>query len=102
MALDDFGTGFSSLGLLREISVDTIKVDREYVKNVETSKFDQSTLQSITGLADSFQAELCVEGVETAGMRDFLRQYPNVASFQGYSYSKPIEMDEFVKKYMGE
>ena len=102
VALDDFGTGFSSLGLLREISVDTIKVDREYVKNVETSKFDQSTLQSITGLADSFQAELCVEGVETAGMRDFLRQYPNVASFQGYYYSKPIEMDEFVKKYMGE
>lgn len=99
VALDDFGTGFSSLGLLREVPVDTVKIDREYVKNVESSKSDQNTVQFISALAESFQAEVCVEGVETAEMRDFLRQYGNVSSFQGYYYSKPITMEEFLEKY---
>ncbi|MCR5718077.1 MAG: EAL domain-containing protein [Oscillospiraceae bacterium] len=100
VALDDFGTGFSSLGLLREVPVDTVKIDREYVKNVENSSADQSTIRSISGLAESFRTEICVEGVETAEMRDFLRQYQNVSSLQGYYYSKPIPMDEFIQKYL--
>lgn len=102
VALDDFGTGFSSMGLLREIPVDTVKIDREYVKNVETSTADQKTVQSISGLAESFRTDICVEGVETAEMRDFLRKYSNVSSLQGYYYSKPIPMDEFVHKYLDE
>ena len=102
VALDDFGTGFSSMGLLREIKVDTVKIDREYVKNVETSAADQNTVQSISGLAESFRTDICVEGVETAEMRDFLRKYSNVSSLQGYYYSKPIPMDEFVRKYLDE
>ena len=102
VALDDFGTGFSSMGVLREIPVDTVKIDREFVKNVETSSADQHTVQSIAGLAESFRADICVEGVETAEMRDFLRRYSNVSSLQGYYYSKPIPMDEFVRKYLNE
>ena len=100
VALDDFGTGFSSMGLLREIPVDTVKIDREYVKNVETSSADQSTIQSISGLAESFRTDICVEGVETANMRDFLRKYNNISSLQGYYYSKPIPMEEFIHKYL--
>jgi len=99
LALDDFGTGFSSLGLLREIPVDTVKIDREYVKDVEKSKSDQNTVQFISELAESFEAEVCVEGVETAEMRDFLKKY-HVSSLQGYYYSKPIPMDEFIQKYI--
>ena len=99
LALDDFGTGFSSLGLLREIPVDTVKIDREYVKDVEKSKSDQNTVQFISNLAESFEAEVCVEGVETAEMRDFLMKY-HVSSLQGYYYSKPIPMDEFIQKYI--
>lgn len=98
VALDDFGTGFSSLGILREVPVDTVKIDREYVKNVERSKSDQSTVQFIANLANAFSAEVCVEGVESAEMRDCLRQY-RVSSLQGYYYSKPIPMDEFIEKY---
>lgn len=100
VALDDFGTGYSSLGLLREVPVDTIKIDREYVKNVVQSHFDQSTVQSISDLADAFAAEVTVEGVETSEMRDQLRNYPSVSSLQGYYYSKPIPMDEFIQKYL--
>lgn len=98
VALDDFGTGFSSLGILRDLPVDTVKIDREYVKNVQTSHADQSTVQFISNLAEAFSAGVCVEGVETAEMRDILRNY-QVRSFQGYYYSKPIPIDEFMKKY---
>ncbi len=99
VALDDFGTGFSSLGILRELPVDTVKIDREYVKNVEKSASDQNTVKFISNLADAFSAEVCVEGVETAQMRDFLRNY-GVNSLQGYFYSKPIPMEQFIEKYI--
>lgn len=98
LALDDFGTGYSSMGILRELNVDVVKIDREYVKDVVTSSSDQSTVQFISTLADSFKADVCVEGVETEEMRDFLRSYP-VSSLQGYYYSKPVPIDEFILKY---
>ncbi len=97
IALDDFGTGFSSLGVLRTLPIDTVKIDREFVKNIEQSISDQNTVRFISSLANGFEAEVCVEGVETAQMRDFLRNY-GVKSFQGYYYSKPIPMEEFIKK----
>ncbi|MBO6114918.1 MAG: EAL domain-containing protein [Lachnospiraceae bacterium] len=96
IALDDFGTGYASLGILRELPVDTVKIDREYVKDVEKSRADQSTVRFISDLADAFSAEVCVEGVETAEMKDFLKQY-KVSSLQGYYYSKPVPSDEFLE-----
>lgn len=101
IALDDFGTGFASLGILRELPVDIIKIDREYVKNVENSMPDQHTVKFISDLADAFSAEVCVEGVETAQMRNFLKRY-GISSLQGYFYSKPIPMDQFIKKYVSD
>lgn len=97
VALDDFGTGFSSIGVLRELPVDTVKIDREFVKNIENSPSDQSTVEFISGLANAFAAEVCVEGVETESMRDFLRHFL-VNSFQGYLYSKPVTKDEIFSK----
>lgn len=97
IALDDFGTGFSSIDILRRLHIDTVKIDREFVKNIEKSKSDQNTIKFISSLADSFKAEICVEGIETANMRDFLKNY-DITSFQGYYYSKPITAEEFIKK----
>ena len=100
VALDDFGTGFASLGLLREVKVDTVKIDREYVKNVENAHADRSTVEFISNLARAFDAEVCVEGVETAEMLDVLREFDNVSSFQGYYYSKPLPIEAFLEKYV--
>ena len=98
LALDDFGTGFSSMGLLRELPVDTIKVDREYVKDVTTSVTDQSTIRSITRIADAFLVEICAEGIENFEMVDFLRKC-HVTSLQGYLYGKPIPIDDFLREH---
>lgn len=98
LALDDFGTGFSSIGLLREVPIDTIKVDREYVKNITTSQMDQSTIRSISRLADAFFAELCAEGIEDSEMRDYLRRY-HVTSLQGFYYGKPVPISQFLSDH---
>lgn len=98
IAMDDFGTGYSSIGVLRDISVDTIKIDREYVKDIETSQADRNTVKSVAHLARFFDAKVCAEGVETAGMRSILNDY-DVNTLQGYYYSKPIVAEEFYSKY---
>lgn len=98
VALDDFGTGFSSLGILRELPVDTVKIDRGYVLNIETDDKDRNTVRFITDLAKSFSAEVCVEGIESANMRTELQPF-KVHSLQGFYYSKPVEIDDFLKKY---
>lgn len=100
IALDDFGTGFSSLGILRELPVNTVKIDRGYVMNIENDPKDRNTVRSINDLAKSFDAEVCVEGVENSGMREELLKF-NVNALQGFFYSKPIEIEHFVDKYCG-
>ena len=98
IAVDDFGTGFSSLNLLQELECDTVKVDRSFVKNIESDNREERLVSVITDLADIFGASTCVEGIETEAMRDIIRRYP-VASFQGYLYSKPLPFFDFMKKY---
>lgn len=97
IALDDFGTGYSTLGILRDLPIDTVKIDRAFVKNIESSKIDQITVKSISDLAEAFEAEVCVEGVETKSMVEQLGKY-RVSSFQGYYYSKPVPIEEFIEK----
>ena len=93
VALDDFGTGFSSVGIVREIPFDTIKIDRSFVRRIEENDVDRKVIRSATDLASIFGAKVCVEGVETAGMRDILRSV-NVGSFQGYYYAKPLPLGQ--------
>ena len=94
-ALDDFGTGFSSLGILKEIPVNIIKIDRSFVTKIEDNEVDRMIMRTVADLASIFSAKVCVEGIETAGMRDILKLY-HVESFQGYYYAKPLTLDQFL------
>ena len=96
IALDDFGTGFSSIGILKEIPFDIIKIDRSFVKMIEENDLDRQLIRNIADLASIFSAKVCVEGIETAGMRDILMRY-HVESFQGYYYAKPLLLDQFME-----
>ena len=94
-ALDDFGTGFSSIGVLKKLPFDIIKIDRSFVQKIEHDDTERKLMHEFTNLASTFNAEVCVEGVETAGMRDILQYYP-VSTFQGYLYSKPMDIEHFM------
>ncbi len=95
VALDDFGTGFSSIGLVKELPFDTIKIDRGFVQQIEHDEREKRLLNHFTDIAGTFGAKVCVEGIETSGMRDIIREY-GIHSFQGYFYSKPVPMDELL------
>ena len=96
IALDDFGTGFSSVGIVRELPFDIIKIDRGFVKKIEENEVDRELVKYISGLASLFGAKVCVEGIETEGMRDILQEF-HVESFQGYYYAKPLMIEDILK-----
>lgn len=96
VALDDFGTGFSSIGILKEIPINIIKIDRSFVRKIEENEIDRRLIRNIADLASIFGAKVCVEGIETRGMRDILKSY-HVESFQGYYYAKPLLFDRFLE-----
>ena len=95
VALDDFGTGFSSVGILKEIPFNIIKIDRSFVQMIEENEIDRKIVQNIADLASIFGAKVCVEGIETQGMRTILMSY-RVESFQGYYYAKPLMIDKLL------
>ncbi|MBE5871314.1 MAG: EAL domain-containing protein [Lachnospiraceae bacterium] len=98
IALDDFGTGFSSIGLVKNLPFDTIKIDRSFVLKIEDDCKERELIEHFTNVASTFGAKVCVEGIETPGMRDILQKY-RVQSFQGYYYAKPLEIEEFLSRF---
>ena len=97
IALDDFGTGFSSIGLVKNLPFDTIKIDRSFVQQIEEDEKEKQLLTSIKEMAGIYGAKVCVEGIETSGMRDIIKDF-SIHSFQGYFYSKPIMIEELLSK----
>ena len=98
IAIDDFGTGFSSLNLLSELPVDTLKIDRGFVFDIQTNYANQAIVKAVTGCASDLDVHVCLEGLEDRQMIDFVKRYA-VYSYQGYHFSKPITMKAFVEKY---
>ncbi len=95
-ALDDFGTGYSAIGLLVSLPVDQIKIDKSFIDNIEEDFPKQCLLEAITNCASKLDINCCVEGIETSEMKEYLRDNFKITSMQGYYYSKPIEIDEFI------
>ena len=96
IALDDFGTGFSSIGIVRDLPIDVIKIDRSFVQNIEKKDTDRYLVRNVIDLASVFKAKVCVEGIETTGMRDILRDL-HAQSFQGFYYAKPIPWEQCLR-----
>lgn len=96
MALDDFGTGYSALGLLINLPVDQIKIDKSFIEGIEDDVPRQCLLEAITDCASKLGVFCCVEGIETKEMKDYLKDNFRITSFQGYYYSRPLEIDAFI------
>lgn len=96
VALDDFGTGVSSLAYLKSIPITTLKIDKSFIDDVPLNEKDTLILQSMLQLAESLNVEVVLEGVETKTQLDFLIHACKAPIIQGYYYSKPLPIDEFL------
>jgi diguanylate cyclase (GGDEF)-like protein len=103
LAMDDFGTGYSSLAYLRDLPIDTVKIDKSFVQKLDaqnTEPFSRALVETIVGLAKHLDLEVVAEGVETAEQVEMLKQLGcNIG--QGYYFSKPIppnDLERFILK----
>lgn len=99
IALDDFGSGFSSLNHLKEIPVDVLKIDRLFIRGIETNPEDQAIVKSIVNLARELNIKTVAEGVETIFQKAILAKL-NCHSFQGFLISKPLSPDSFSQQFL--
>ena len=91
IALDDFGTGFSSLSYLKWLPIDRIKIDRSFVRDVTTDRFDAAIIDGVVAMAGKMGLEVLVEGVETAEQLGYLQQR-HCDYFQGYYFAHPMPL----------
>ncbi len=93
LAIDDFGTGYSSLSYLQYFPVDELKIDRSFVKRIETGDRDAALVRTIVSLARSLNVEVVAEGVEELAQERYLRDI-DCDIGQGYLYSRPLPAAE--------
>lgn len=93
VVLDDFGTGFSSLSHLVELPIDGIKIDRVFIKDLETDSRSREIVSATNALAQVLKLEVVGEGVETEAQRDLLREL-GCCLHQGYLYAKAMPADQ--------
>lgn len=90
--LDDFGTGYSSLSYLKRFKVDTIKIDKAFVRDLAQDSNDRVMVEAVTMMADSLHLSVVAEGIETQEQLALLRQM-GCRYGQGYYFSKPVPPD---------
>lgn len=97
ISIDDFGVGTSSLSRLKDMSVDTLKIDREFIIDCIENDRGKKIINSVILLAKSLDLEVVAEGVETKSQEEFLASL-GCDIGQGYYYSRPVDGEEFIKQ----
>ena len=94
VAIDDFGTGYSALAYLQRLRIDRLKIDRSFVRGVDTDERQAALVRACIALGQALDLELVAEGVETEGQAAALRQL-GCETAQGWLYARAIPAEEF-------
>lgn len=99
IALDDFGTGYASLTVLKDIPADIVKLDYTMIRTVVDRPKDRNLVEFIITYCAKMQIAVCTEGVETEQTLGIVRD-AGATYIQGYYYDRPLEAEDFFKKYI--
>jgi diguanylate cyclase (GGDEF)-like protein/PAS domain S-box-containing protein len=100
LSVDDFGTGYSSLSNLKRFPIDRLKIDRSFIKDIETEADDATIAQTIVAMAHTLRLEVIAEGVETEAQLALLRRW-RCDAYQGYLCSRPISATDMTAMLRG-
>ena len=89
LSVDDFGTGYSSLAYLRRFPLDSLKIDRAFIRHITTDSGEATIAKAIISLAHNLKLRVVAEGVETQAQLDFLREHA-CDEMQGYLFARPM------------
>ena len=99
ISIDDFGTGYSSLSWLSKLPIDTIKIDRSLIINLDNNSKNIAIIKAILAVADSLDIKVIAEGIETETEFLTLKEL-GCQSIQGYLVGKPMMASDFHKKFI--
>jgi len=100
LAIDDFGTGYSSLSYLRKFSIDSLKIDRSFIRQITTNPEETTIVSAMISMGQSLKLRVVAEGVETHEELAFLRGH-HCDEAQGYHFSRPVRPQQFAKLLEG-
>ncbi|MDB5972012.1 MAG: diguanylate cyclase [Hydrocarboniphaga sp.] len=96
IAIDDFGIGYSSLSTLKQFPLDTIKIDRSFIRDVDSVAEDKDLTEAIIAMGRTLSLTVVAQGVETKEQADYLRQNA-CDEFQGFYFNKPVPADQIAE-----
>lgn len=96
LAIDDFGTGYSSLAQLKQFPVDTLKIDRSFIRNLPEDKDDKAIAHAIICMGETLGLTVVAEGVETVEQMNYLKDQ-SCDEMQGFYFSKPVVPEQFAE-----
>ncbi len=97
-SVDDFGTGYSSMSYLKHLPIDTLKIDRSFIKGIPSDKDNKAITQAIIVLANQFNIKTIAEGVETKQQLTFLKEI-DCQMIQVFFYYKPLSTEQFEAEF---
>lgn len=103
LSIDDFGTGYSSLSYLKRFKIDKLKIDREFIREMDTNPDDQAIVTAVIQMASQLSISVLAEGVETITQARLLKEY-GCGQIQGFYFSKPLcaqEMEHYLRESIG-